>query len=302
MSHEMNDSKERPITRHPLVPPAMTPGRSASPALLERRAMALPGKGYPPCPDILTQEIELGGLSCISSAAPGSRGVLFHIHGGGFRGGNPARSRPFAETLASRLGCTVILPAYPLAPENPFPAALVRLREAFAAIETTQPLVLGGDSAGGNLALGLWQMGAAADAICLISPWLDLRVTAASYDSASGTDQLFSREMALDARDTYLQGHAPDDPLASPLLGAFEGMPTTFILAGGVEVLLGDSLALFTRLVAARVDTECRVVPEMQHVAPTFGPDWPGAAAGLNAVTDFLERQFAHQNTMQDNT
>ncbi len=292
MSNDLNDVADRPITRVPLVPPALRTGRDASPELQERRLLALPGKGFPPITGIETREIELAGLGCLSSAPPNPRGVLFHIHGGAFRSGNPQRLRPFAETLASLVNCTVILPTYPLAPENPFPAALVRLQDAYTEVATGQPLVLGGDSAGGNLALSLWHMGAAADALCLISPWLDLRVAAASYERAAGTDQLFSREMAQDARQMYLQGHSPDDPLASPLLGAVDNMPPTFIVAGGVEVLIDDTLALFSRLATAGVDVECRVVPEMQHVAPTFGLDAPGAAAGLEAITGFLDRQF----------
>lgn len=257
--------------------------------------MKLPGKSYPACPEVVTRKVELGPLQCLSCSAPDPHGVLFHIHGGGFRGGNPARSRPFAETVAARLDCTVILPGYPLAPEYPFPTALTQLREAVAAIGTAQPLVIGGDSAGGNLALGLWQLGAAADALWLLSPWLDLRATAQSYDRAAATDQLFSRQMAFDAREMYLQGHSPEDPLASPLFAALDGLPPTFVLAGGVEVLLDDSLALVARLASVGVDVELRVVPDMQHVAPTFGPDWPGAAAGLDAGIGFLERQFARR-------
>lgn len=296
MSREMyHAAGPRPATARPLDTPPLKPGREAPAELLARRAMALPGHGYPPPPSVVTQEIELGPLRCLSCSAPDAHGVLFHIHGGGFRGGNPSRSQPFAETVAARLGCTVILPGYPLAPENPFPAALLNLRDAFAAIDTSQPLVIGGDSAGGNLALGLWQLGAAADALWLLSPWLDLRVTAQAYDRAATTDQLFSREMALDAREMYLQGHSPEDPLASPLLGTLDGLPETFVLAGGVEVLLDDSLRLVSQLAAAGVDVECRIIPDMQHVAPTLGPDWPGSLAGLDASIRFLERQFAHR-------
>lgn len=296
MSREMNhDAKDRSITQRPLDPPPLRPGRAAPAALVERRAMALPGQGYPPCPDVVTRQIELGPLRCLSCAAPNPHGVLFHIHGGAFRSGNPSRSRPFAETLAARLGCTVILPGYPLAPENPFPAALMKLLAAVEDIDSDHPLVIGGDSAGGNLALGLWQLGAAADAFWLLSPWLDLRIAAGSYDRAAATDQLFSRETAMDAREMYLQDHSPADPLASPLLGSLQGLPQTFVLAGGVEVLLDDTLELVSLLGAAGVDVECRIVPDMQHVAPTFGPDWPGSAAGLDAALRFLERQFARR-------
>ncbi|RUN78378.1 hypothetical protein EJC47_00415 [Sphingomonas sp. TF3] len=294
MSRPMNDPGPHTPTApsFELSPPR--PGSPAPDALRERRTMSLPG-GYPVDARIVTREIQLGPLSGISCTPPDAHGVLFHMHGGGFRLGSPARSQPFAATLAARLGCTVILPAYPLAPENPFPAALAGLRKALASVQADGPLVIGGDSAGGNLAVGLCLLGAAADALFLISPWLDLRVVSDGYDRSAATDRLFSRAMAIEARDMYLQGHPADDLLASPLLAPLDALPDSFVLAGGVEVLLDDSLAFAARLAAAGVDVECRIVPDMQHVAPTFGPDWPGAAAGLEAGIQFLKRQFARR-------
>lgn len=295
MSREMNDQEPRRTSAAPSPAlPLPRPGCAAPEALLERRTTSLPG-GYPVEASIVTREVRLGPLSGISCSPPNPRGVLFHMHGGGFRLGSPMRSQPFAATLAARLGCEVIMPAYPLAPENPFPAALVALQDALASVKIEGPLVIGGDSAGGNLAVGLCLLGAAADALFLVSPWLDLRIVSEGYDRAASTDRLFSRAMAMEARQMYLQGHSADDPLATPLLAPLEAMPDTFVLAGGAEVLLDDSLAFAARLASAGVDVECRVVPDMQHVAPTFGPDWPGAAAGLAASIQFLKRQFARR-------
>jgi acetyl esterase/lipase len=291
----MNDQKpRRPSATPSLALPPPRSGFAAPETLLERRTMPMPG-GYPVDASIVTREVGLGPLSGISCAPPNPRGVLFHMHGGGFRLGSPARSQAFAATLAARLGCEVIMPAYPLAPENPFPAALVALREALESVKTDGPLVIGGDSAGGNLAVGLCLLDAAADALFLISPWLDLRIASDGYDRAASTDRLFSRAMATEARQMYLQEHPADDPLASPLLAPIGGLPDTFVLAGGVETLLDDSLAFAAGLASAGVDVECRVVPDMQHVAPTFGSDWPGAAAGLEASIQFLKRQFAQR-------
>lgn len=291
MSREMDNRSAPP---QPLTPSPLRTGVAAPAALLERRSMSLPG-GYPPAADVVTREVDLGPLRCLSCSPPGARGILFHMHGGGFRVGSPHRTQPFAAALAARLGCTVILPGYPLAPEHPFPAALVALREAFAMMDTDEPLVIGGDSAGGNLAVGLCLLGAAPDALWLISPWLDLRLTSQGYDRAAGTDRLFSRSTAMDAREMYLQGHTPEDPLASPLLASLERLPRTFVLTGGAEVLLEDSLAFVAQLATAGVDVECHVIADMQHVAPTFGPEWPGASAGFEACVQFLERQFARR-------
>ncbi|MDB5452225.1 MAG: hormone-sensitive lipase, partial [Caulobacteraceae bacterium] len=229
-------------------------------------------------------------LDCVSCSVENARGTLLHLHGGGFRMGGPRRLAPFAAVVAARVGCTVIVPGYPLAPENPFPGAFHGLLAAFEELDADGPLVIGGDSAGGNLAVGMCLLGAQPDALMLISPWLDLRVQHAGFDRAAATDIMFSRESALDARAAYLQDHPPEDPLASPVLADISGLPPTFILAGGMEVLLDDSLDLAAKLATARVDVELRVVPDMQHVAPALNSEWDGSAAGLDAAIGFLKR------------
>ncbi len=275
-----------------LQPPPRRTGRPAPDVLVGRRAGMTPS-GYPPVDHVVQSESTLAGLDCIVSTVDGARGTLFHLHGGGFRLGGPRRLAPFSATLAARANCTVVTPAYPLAPEEPFPAALHALMDGLDALDVDGPLVISGDSAGGNLAVGLCLQGAKADGLMLMSPWLDLRVTSDGYARAAATDQMFSLASAQDGAEGYLQGHPADDPLASPVLADVAGLPPTLILAGGVEVLLDDSLTFAVNLATALVDVELRVIPDMQHVAPTFSADRAGATAGLDAVISFLGRRFA---------
>lgn len=285
-------AKRRSDLAKALQPPSRRTGYPASEATVARRTGMPPSK-QPAFDHVIRSAATLAGVDCIVSTVPGARGTLFHLHGGGFRIGGPQRMAPFSAALAARAHCTVINPAYPLAPEEPFPGALHVLMDAFDALDVQGPLVISGDSAGGNLAVGLCLQGAEADGLMLMSPWLDLRGESEGFVRGAATDQLFSLASAKEAGETYLQGHPSDDPLASPVLADVAGFPPTFILAGGVEVLLDDSLVFANNLAKALVDVELRIIPDMQHVAPSFDIDWPGAAAGMDAMVSFLKRRFA---------
>jgi hypothetical protein len=54
------------------------------------------------------------------------------FHGGGYSLGGPDRMAGFLTHLARRVGCRVIAPAYSLAPEAPYPAALHDAQDVIA--------------------------------------------------------------------------------------------------------------------------------------------------------------------------
>src|SRR5699024_50070 len=81
----------------------------------------------------------------------GAGGSILYFHGGGYAFGSPQTHRRLGAGLAARAGLRVVLPCYPLAPEQRWPA---QLQAALAAVdEQPDPLLLAGDSAGGHLAL-----------------------------------------------------------------------------------------------------------------------------------------------------
>ena len=107
--------------------------------------------------DAVPAERRIAGVRCLDFTPPGEpRATILHLHGGGFRLGCPEQIAPFAAALASRCQVNVVCPAYRLAPEHPFPAALVDGWSVLSALMTDDgPLILSGDSAGGGLAAGL---------------------------------------------------------------------------------------------------------------------------------------------------
>lgn len=282
-----------------LVLPPRRAGRPAPDAVVQRRVGM---RNFPhlvdPRAEIVQQSV--GGVDCLRVTPPTPRATMVYFHGGAFRIGAPARMAGFLSQFALLTGCAIVAPAYGLAPEAPFPAALHDGAAVIGALkdEAAAPgLVLAGDSAGAGLAASLAANLAAAlegwlQAAVLFSPWLDLTVSADTYVSHAGTDLLFSKASALEAAELYLQGADSRNPLASPLFADLEDMPPTLIFAGGAEVLLADSLSFASRLALAGVDVELHAVRDMQHIFPVLFPDLPETRDSLAAVAGFLDRRL----------
>lgn len=276
------------------------PGRPAPAALAELRA-AMAASPYPRAEGVAVTEYSPGGVRCVvATPQDGFRGEMIYFHGGGYRLGGPDRMAGFLTQLAAHIGCRVTAPAYSLAPDKPYPAALhdaAGVIEAVTAAAPKAPLVLGGDSAGGGLAAACCvAFGEGLPALrgaILLSPWLDLRVSAETFDRCADTDLLFSRQSATDAAEAYLQGLPADSPLASPLLApSLNGVPPTLVIAGSAEVLLQDSINFTARLAEQHIGVQLIVVPDMQHVSPAIFPDLPSSAFGLEAISRFARERL----------
>ena len=278
--------------------PPDRPGHAAPDDLIERRAglAAAVAAGVwrsDPAPEV----VEIGGVRCLRFSPPTqSRGTVLHIHGGAFRLGCPEMIAPFAAALAVKCRVSVVCPAYRLAPEHPFPAGLRDAQRVMMALDTGG-LIVSGDSAGGGIAAGLAAL-VARDAhplggLVLLSPWLDLTVSAASFDTNAAHDPLFSGEAAREAAMLYLQGRSPHDGQASPLLGPIDRFPPTLINVGAGEVLIDDARAFFERLSTAGVVARLDVVEGMTHVAVTRDLALPGAAEAFNLLAAFIDERLS---------
>lgn len=280
----------------PLLPPER-PGREA-PAELALRRQGMSGaiaagtwRTEPP-----PQTVDLGGVRALHFAAPGApKGVVLHLHGGGFRQGCPEMAGPFAAALAARCNVDVVCLAYRLAPEHPFPAGLADARAALSALQAAGagPVILSGDSAGGGLAAGLAALAATDDtppaALVLLSAWLDLTVTSRFYEINAASDPLFSRLSATEAAGLYLQGASAEHPLASPLFASLAGFPPTFVSVGEGEVLVEDARRFHAALRAAGVSATLSVIPGMEHTAVVRGAALAGSPETFAALASFID-------------
>lgn len=281
------------------IPPER-PGYPAPPDLAERRAQfsgaVAAGTWLTEKPPVETQ---FAGRRVLRFQPEGeAKGHVLHFHGGGYRLGGPEWEAPFAAALAERCGVEVIAPQYRLAPEHPFPGGLTDAHACLAALREEigdARLVVSGDSAGAGLASALGVLaslhaGPGIDGLVLLSPFLDLTISAASYDENEGLDPLFSKESATAAAELYLQGFDPRYPLVSAMHAPLASYPPTLISVGTREVLRDDSVQFHEKLRAIGAKSELCVIDGMEHVAVVRNMDLHGAKETFDAVAGFMER------------
>jgi acetyl esterase/lipase len=278
-------------------PQALRAGYPAPASLLERRARMPKMRGAAmSLPGVEVTDTSLGGVDCMVCAPAVYDRTIVYFHGGGYRLGTPAAWAGFAARLALASASRIVVLDYKLAPEHPFPAAVYDAVAVYGALlkSAPEPLLAGGDSAGGGLAAALalacrlvsYQL---PKALVLLSPWLDLSCPTDERNGATDTDPLFPRRSALEAAEQYLQGHDPGDALASPLKGDLANFPPVLLFASGAEYLLGDTLAFQDRLARSHATVQSIIKPGLPHAWPVISPESPDARSALEAIARFIE-------------
>ena len=264
----------------------------------------------PAPPELITEQVDARGVSCLWASMPGTstKRTILYLHGGANVVGSAVGWSGFAAALSQAADARVLLIDFRLAPEHPHPAALDDALTAYRwLVETTSPqahTVVAGESAGGGLTLALLTaLNDAGDdlpaAAVLISPWVDMTLTAASLDDRADLDPFTSRaglEMNVGA---YLQGQDPKAPSASPLFADLAGLPPTLILVGTNDALLDDSTRLNDLARRAGVAATLNVADEMYHMWPIMSSFLPEAREAVQEIGEFVR---AHTNPSDHST
>lgn len=223
--------------------------------------------------------------------------ALLYLHGGGYICGAPRTHRAITARLAERLGFCIFSLDYRLAPEHRYPAALQDALAAWRWLleEGFRPdrIWLGGDSAGGGLALALMlackQKGLPLPAgAMLFSPWTDLTCSGASISTNQESCAWFMPAQVRFAADLYAGRHSKDDPLMSPLYGDLTGLPPLAIHVSDSELLYDDSVRLAAKAKAAGVPVLLEIWHGLPHAWPNFAGLMPEGDECLAAAADTL--------------
>jgi acetyl esterase len=268
----------------------------------------------PPGPDLAavrdTRVPVPGGQVPLRVLTPSSRprGVIVYYHGGGWVLGGLDDSDALGRRLAHRTQCVVVLVDYRLAPEYRFPTAV---EDSWAALAWTAarltelaggpvPLIVAGDSAGGNLAAVVAQRARAADGEprialqVLIYPVTDCDLEATSYRDPDNQLMLTKEAMAW-----FWDHYAPDPaarlhPDASPLrAGLFYDLPPAVIITAEHDVLRDEGELYATQLMKVGVPVLCQRFAGQMHGFFSMAGVLPGAETGLDFVVDGIEKQLA---------
>jgi acetyl esterase len=206
-------------------------------------------------------------------------GLVVFYHGGGWVVGSRDEYDLTARCIVDRTGCATLLADYRLAPEHRFPAAVEDCFDAllWAAEQRRRigradlPLIVAGDSAGGNLAAVCAAL--ARDAVgpeialqVLIYPVTDCDLTTASYQD-HGEGLLLTRADMEWFFDHYVGGpERRTDPLVSPARApSLAGLPPAFVLTAEYDVLRDEAEAFAASLRSAGVPVTVRRYEGMTH-------------------------------------
>lgn len=268
---------------------AAYPPDTASRSIAEQRAIydAMCASFRMPRPaGLRVEDRRIGGVPCRVYDGSGSATVIW-LHGGGFVVGGLDSHDEACAGLATATGLRVITVDYRLSPENRHPAALDDACTVIAA--TPGPLVLAGDSAGGNLAA------AAAHRLrdprilgqALVYPGLGGDRSRGSYLIHAHAPMLALADVEFYAGIRHNGAEPPPgDPTVSPLQDSdFTRLPMTLAIAAECDPLADDAADYATRITTAggraHAVTEAGLVHGYLRARSTV----PRAAASFDRIT-----------------
>ena len=229
------------------------------------------------------------------------RSVLLYLHGGGYCIGSINTHHGMVSHIAKAAETRTLLIDYRLAPENPFPAAVVDSTSAYQWLLSqgiaAGDIIIAGDSAGGGLTVStlvsLKEKGIALPAAAvLISPWVDLAATGDSIISKADIDPMVTKEGLMEMAEAYLDDADPRTPLASPLYADLNGLPPMLIHVGTAEILLDDATRITDRARQAGVEVTLNTAEDMCHIWHLFTIMLPEALAAIEEVAGFMRKHL----------
>ncbi len=229
--------------------------------------------------------------------------VLVWFHGGGWVWSSVETHDRLCREYADGAGVATVSVDYALSPEARFPQALlectavVRWLQRHGASWGLDPsrLALGGDSAGGNLAISTALMlgveGATRPrALLLAYPVTDCRFDTASYTEFADGFGLTAAAMRA-YWDLYLRDEQDrENPFAAPLRADLAALPPTLVQVAELDVLRTEGERFAARLRAAGVDATIETYPGVAHGFMRLTGDVARARAAVASASAWLKR------------
>lgn len=264
----------------------------------ERSVRFHPGAGARP--DLVPDLFEHQGLHVPAGwTAPASAGapVLLYFHGGAYVMGSPRTHAAFGHELTRLTGHVTCLPDYRLAPEHTGTSAFDDALCVWQALRergvSAGSIALGGDSAGGGLALALLAhlcaIGAPRPAcVFTFSPFTDFTFSGASVRANASSDLFLPAERVADLQTLVLGGADPRDPRHSPLFGQFPSAPPVLLQVARTEILRDDSRRMAGVLRAQGAEVSLQEWGDLPHGWQLFHAFLPEAQTAIADAAAFI--------------
>jgi acetyl esterase/lipase len=241
------------------------------------------------------RQISVAGIPALEVGPQNDSAPILYLHGGGYVFGDPASYHGMCTRIGRAAGRRVIIPDYPLAPEQPFPAAPEAAIAIYRELSAKGPVILAGDSAGGGLALVLLSLicakGLPQPVVTIaLSPLTDLSFSGVSFSGNARVEAVLPPERLAKAGEVYLAGADPADPRATPLNADFPGASAVHMWVGDTEILLDDARRMADHLRRQGVDVHLTEAHNLPHVWPIFA-DWqlPESTATVAEIANVIQ-------------
>lgn len=241
------------------------------------------------------------------------RSVLVYIHGGGWVIGALDEFDHLGRKLAERTGSVVVLVDYRLAPEHPYPTAAHDSHDAVKWIDDNMerlagarlPLIVGGDSAGGNLTAVVAQLAASEGGPEISLQVLVYPVTDCDFTTGSYVDPMNQLLLSADGMKWFWDQYCPDperrkEPTASPLRGDVTGVAPAVLLTAEHDPLCDEGEAYAEKLRAAGKLKAFKRFERQMHAFFTLVNVLPAQAEGLEWVCEHIDRHLAEKTDTVD--
>jgi acetyl esterase len=229
-------------------------------------------------------------------------GLVVFYHGGGWVIGGIDENDALCRTLAVKLGAAVVNVDYRLAPEHPYPAGP---EDCWAALRWAAqrmpeiaghdvPLIVMGDSAGGNLSAVIAQRALQAGGPRIDCQVLVYPVTDSDFETDGYRDPANQLMLSTDAMRWFWDHYVPDpadrqDPDIAPIrAGRLAGLPPAVVLTAEYDVLRDEGEAYAARLRDAGVPVELRRFAGQMHGFFTMLNILPGSAQAIDYIAEQL--------------
>ena len=207
------------------------------------------------------------------NATSNSKYILY-FHGGSYVAEATQNHFDFLEKIVKDTKYTIIMPDYPLTPkytyDDVFDMAVPLYKEIISKIDYND-LILMGDSAGGGLALGLYEK-IANDFIdipsktILISPWLDVKMQNENINEVSKNDDILSKEKLILAGRAYAGKDGMDKYLVNPIMGDLSKLNNISIFTGTYDILNPDAMLLKEKADKVGGNVKLKVYDKAKHI------------------------------------
>jgi len=232
------------------------------------------------------------GFNVFTLSKPDYKNIILYIHGGAWVFEFFPEHAPLCDDLVDTLDAKVYAPFYPLAPKYSYEDTYKMIVDLYdELLKLNKPIFVMGDSAGGNIALGLMLIlketgRKLPDKLIPLCPCVDMSFENPEILEVEKVDPVDAMYGCKELGKMWAKDKDLKDPLLSPLYSNdLVNFPKTLLLASTNDILTPDIMKLYKKMVDNGNDITLVKGEGLWHVFPTF--DIPERKQYLDILKEF---------------